>query len=71
MISIAHVLRGGVAEVHHDVRVHVRDLRVADAMAFEAALINEPAGADAFDLLEDRAGARMPVEPGMSCCHAS
>ena len=54
-----------MAEVHHDVGVDVRDLGVADAKALEPALIDEPAGADALDLLEDRTGARVPVEPGM------
>ena len=61
--QLANVLRGGVAQIHHDVRVDVRDLRVADAKSLEPALVDEPAGADAFDLLEDRAGARMPIEP--------
>src|SRR5437868_477836 len=37
---------GGVAEVDHDVGVDVGDLRVADAEALEAALVDEAAGAD-------------------------
>src|SRR5215212_10691569 len=60
-----HVGRGRVTEVDHDVRVDVRDLGVPDAEPLEAALIDESAGADPLDLLEDRAGARMPLEPGM------
>src|SRR6185369_16535580 len=37
----------------------------ADAIALEPALVDEPAGPDAFELLEDGTGARVPVEPGM------
>src|SRR6185503_11740078 len=47
--------------------VNVRDLRIADAIALQPALVDQPSGADPFELLEDRAGARMPVEPGMPC----
>src|SRR4029079_12662728 len=54
-----------MTEVHHDVGVNVRDLGVADAIALEPALVDEPAGPDAFELLEDGTGARVPVEPGM------
>ena len=43
----------------------VRDLRVADAVALEAALIHQPPRAHALDLLEDRPGAGMELEPGM------
>src|SRR5688572_9514108 len=62
-----HVGRRGVTEVDQNVRVDERDLRVPDAMALEAALIDKTTGADPFDLLEDRPGAGMPIEPGMPC----
>src|SRR5581483_6012610 len=61
--ELANVARRGAAEVDHDVRVDVRDLRVAVTKPFEPALIDQSAGADAFLLLEDRARARMPIEP--------
>src|SRR5438128_1651809 len=53
------------AEVDHDVRVDMGDLRAANAISLESALIDEPSSADAFDLFEDRSRARMPVEPRM------
>src|SRR2546430_6046863 len=58
-------MRGRVAEVHHDVRVDMRDLRVADSSPFESALNDQATCPDAFDLLEHRSGARMPVQPRM------
>src|SRR5512132_2125905 len=61
-----HVGGRRVTEVDHDVGVDVRDLCIAHAMALETALIDKTAGADPFDLLEDGAGARMPIEPGMT-----
>src|SRR5688572_25094088 len=61
-----HVGRRGVTEVDQNVRVDERDLRVPDAMAFESALIDKTTGAHSFDLLEDRSGAGMPIEPGMT-----
>src|SRR3954463_6538263 len=61
----ADIFGSGVAKVDHDVGVHVRDLRVSHAKALQTALIDEPPGADAFDFLEDGAGAGVPVEPGM------
>src|SRR6185437_2357565 len=61
----ANVLGRGVPEVDHDVRVHMRDLSVAESVPFESALVDEPAGADSLYLFEDRPGARMPFEPGM------
>ena len=50
---------GSVAEVHEDVGVNVRDLRITNAETLESALIDESAGADAIDLLEDGARAGM------------
>ena len=58
-----HVTRGGVPEIHHDVGVNVRDLRVANAKSLQTTLIDQPSGADAFDLLEDRSRARVDLEP--------
>src|SRR5687768_1827391 len=48
--QLADVLRRGGAEVDHDVRVDVGDLRVADAVALEPALVDQPSRADALDL---------------------
>src|SRR5262245_54000149 len=64
--QLANILRARVTQVDHDVRVDVRDLGVPFAKALEATLIDKSSRADAFYLLEDRAGARMPLEPGMS-----
>src|SRR5262249_10734058 len=43
--------------------VNVRNLRVTLTESLQTALIDETPGPDALDLLEDRAGARMPIEP--------
>src|SRR3954451_15364621 len=56
-----------MTEIHHDVGVNVRDLRIANAMPLEPALVDQPTGPDALELLEDRAGARVPIEPRMPC----
>src|SRR5215213_1472527 len=53
-------------EVHHDVRVNVRDLRVANPKPLQAALVDQATRPDALDLLEDRSGARMNLEPGVT-----
>src|SRR5215216_5201694 len=58
-----NIPRGRVAEVDHDVRVDVGDLSVADAKALEPALVDQTARANALDLLEDRPGARVNLEP--------
>ncbi len=57
---------GGATEVHHDVGVDMGNLRAADAKSLEAALVDEPAGADAFDLPEDASGAGVILEPRMA-----
>src|SRR5512144_580363 len=59
----SHVGRGRAAEVDDDVGVEVGDLRTADRRSLEAALIDQSAGADAFDLPEDGARARVDREP--------
>ena len=64
--QLANILRGRVTQVDHDVRVDVRDLGVAFAKALEPTLIDKSSRADAFNLLEDRTSARMPLEPGMA-----
>src|SRR5205085_1597258 len=61
----AHVGGRCTAEVHHDVRVDMRNLRVALPKAFHSALIHETTSANAFDLLEDRSRARVPIQPWM------
>ena len=61
--ELPHVMGSCVPEVHQDVGVYVRDLRIADSISLESALIDEPARPDAFNLLEDGTGAGMPVEP--------
>src|SRR5690606_18948646 len=57
--------RGGAAQVDDDVGVLVEDPRAAVDVALEAALIDEPARADALDLLEDRARARVEPQVGV------
>src|SRR5204863_10197476 len=61
--QLSNIGRGRMAQVDHDVGVHVRDLGVADAKALHSQLIDEPSCPDAIDLLEDRARAGMPLEP--------
>src|SRR5687767_14917261 len=61
--QLAHVARGGAAEVDNDVRVDVRDLRVAHAVPLEPALIDETPRSHPLDFLEDRPGARMELKP--------
>ena len=56
----------GRTEVDHDVRVQVRNLRVTHTEAFQPALIDQAAGSDILDLLEDRTGTRVDVEPRMA-----
>src|SRR5699024_11648770 len=52
----ADVGGGGVAAVDDDVGVSRRDLGTAVLQALEAALVDQAAGADAFDLAEYGAG---------------
>src|SRR5438309_11674749 len=54
-----------MAEIHHDVCVNVRDLRVANAKALESALIDETPSPHPSDFLEHGAGARIPIQPRM------
>src|SRR5258706_8377693 len=63
--QFANILRRGVPKIHHDVGVDVRDLGIAVAEALEPTLIDESPRPYAFHLLEDRSGARVPLEPGM------
>ena len=63
--ELAHVFRRRAAEIDEDVRVDVGDLRVADAVALETTLVDESPRSDSFDLLEDAARARVPIEPWM------
>src|SRR5690606_177679 len=53
------------SEVHDDVRVLVEDPGVPVHVPLEPARVDEAAGADAFDLLEDRARARVEPEVGV------
>ena len=48
----AHVGRRCAAEIDDDVGVNMRNLGIADAMSFQAALINQPAGSDTFNLFK-------------------
>ncbi len=61
--QLANVFRRCVSQIDHDVRVNVRDLRVAMAETLQADLVDETPGADALDLLEDRPRARVILEP--------
>lgn len=56
---------GRISEVDQNVRMDVGDLRIANTRSFQSALINQSPCTDAFDFLEYRAGARMPIEPWM------
>src|SRR5205085_668565 len=59
------IARCSASEVDHDVRVNEGNLCVTNATAFHSALIDKTTGAHTFDFLEDRAGARVPLQPGM------
>src|SRR5688572_8030565 len=64
--QLPNVLGRRTAEVDQDIRVHMRDLGVPMTEALEPNLVDEPAGADPLDLLEDRSGTWMPLEPRMA-----
>jgi hypothetical protein len=64
--QLAHIAGRGVSEVEHDVGVDVGDLGVTDPEPFQPTLIDQTARPDPFDLLEDGAGTRVKLEPGMS-----
>ena len=51
----------GAARIDQDVGMPRGDQGAADPGAFQAALVDQTAGPDAFDLLEDGAGARLGV----------
>src|SRR4030081_1096056 len=63
--QLANVLSGGLPQVDHDIRVNVRNLGVALAEPLQANLVDETAGANTLDFLEDRASAWMVLEPRM------
>ena len=63
--QLPNILRRGIAEVHHDVRVDVGDLCISMAVTLEANLIDQPPRSDTLDFLEDGSGARVVLEPRM------
>jgi len=63
--QLSNIFRGGVSEIDHDVRVNMRNLGITVTEAFQTDLIDQPPGAYAFNLLEDRARAGVILEPGM------
>src|SRR3954453_836354 len=63
----ANIASRRVPKVHHDIRVDVRNLRVANAKSLQATLVNQSPCTPPFDLLEDRAGARVNFEPRVTC----
>ena len=56
---------GSGAEVHDDVRMQMRDLRVANAISLQPTLIDQASRANILDLLEDGSGTGMNVQPGV------
>src|SRR5690606_35712727 len=60
--EVADVAGRRAAGVDEDVGVALRHHRPADARALEPAPVDEPAGADALDLLEDAPGRGLGVE---------
>jgi len=64
--QFANILCCGLTQIDHDVGVDVRYLSITVPESFQAALIYEPPRPNALDLLENRTGARMELEPGMS-----
>src|SRR5918999_4117089 len=65
--QLANVLRRRATKIDENVRVHVRDLGVPVPESLEPNLIDEAAGTNSLDLLEDRSGARVPFEPRVPC----
>ena len=63
--QLTHISGGSLSEIDHDIGVDVRYLGVAIPESLQSDLIDQPASTDALDFLEDRAGARMILEPGM------
>lgn len=61
--ELANVFRGGPSQIDHDVGVNVRDLRVTVAETLQSDLVDQPTGSNSFDLLEDRSGTRVILEP--------
>src|SRR5689334_21037772 len=59
----ADISSGRIPEVYHNVGVNVRDLSVSNSKTFEPALVDQSSCTDAFDLLEDRASARVNLQP--------
>src|SRR5215208_3251810 len=56
--ELSYILRRRTAEIHHDVGVNVRDLRISMAESLEAALVNQTPCSHSLDLLEDRSSTR-------------
>ena len=63
--QLAHVLRRRLPEIHHDVRVDVRYLRISVPESLETNLVDQATSPNALDFFEDRAGAWMVFQPGM------
>src|ERR1700730_15551037 len=61
--QLANIFRGGVSEIDHDIRVNMRNLCITVTETLQTDLIDQPSGADAFNLLEDRARAGVIIEP--------
>ena len=61
--QLANIFRGGLSQIDHDIRVNVRNLCVTMAESLEADLVDEAAGADTLDFLENRARTRVIFEP--------
>lgn len=63
--QLANVLRGRVSQIDHDIGMNVRYLRVTVTKTLQSDLIDETSGANALDLLEDRASTWVIFEPWM------
>lgn len=61
--QLPDIFGGRLSQVHHDVGVNVRDLRVAVPKPLQSDLIYQAPGADTFDFLEDRTRAWVILEP--------
>jgi len=62
----AHLGCGRSSMVHDDVRVPLEDPRCSMHVSLETTFVDQPAGSDTFDFLEDRACARVQPQVGVA-----
>lgn len=51
--QLTDIFRGCFAEIYHDVGMDVRDLRIAVTKTLQSNLVDQAAGSNSFNFLED------------------